>query len=583
MQKKTIKLFWDATKPYARYRNLALVMGVISVAVESYAAPFFLSQFIDQLQKGTLSLSGSWQLIISYGAILFLSTVVSWRITLWATWKLEVLSSRDTASRIIQKLTSHSLNFHANRFGGSLISQSSKLLGAQERFWDIVIWDTLPIVTGIITTVIVMSFIFPPYAIFLSIVTVIFTTSIYIGSRFIIVRTKKENKAYNKVTGYIADIVTNIMTVKAFGTEKYEVRSLERRAQRWSEASLSTMRGVLGVSGGWAMLMMLFNVGGLIFAVIASEQQILTAGTAYLLLTYTLNVSKQLWSINGVIRNYNKLIGDAHDMVEILNTPVDILDKTDEILVCKQGDIAFNNVTFAHDGGEGAHIFKNFSLKIFAGQRVGIVGHSGSGKTTLTRLLLRFNDIDSGSITIDGTNISKCTQKSLRETISYVPQEPLLFHRSLKDNISYGKLDATDTEIEQAAKLANADEFISNLHDGYNTLVGERGIKLSGGQRQRIAIARAILKNSPVLVLDEATSALDSESEKLIQDALSGLMLNRTSIVIAHRLSTIAKLDRIIVLENGSVVEDGTHAELLRNNGPYARLWTHQSGGFIEE
>lgn len=558
-------------------------MGVISVAVESYAAPFFLSQFIDQLQKGTLSLSGSWSLIISYGIILFLSTVVSWRITLWATWKLEVLSGRDTASRIIQKLTSHSLNFHANRFGGSLISQSTKLLGAQERFWDIIIWDTVPIVTGIVTTVIVMSFIFPPYAIFLSIVTVIFTASIYIGSRFIVVRTKIENKAYNKVTGYIADIVTNIMTVKAFGAEKYEVRSLGRRAQHWSEASLSTMRGVLGISGGWAVLMVLFNVGGLIFAVIASEQHILTAGTAYLLLTYTLNVSRQLWSINGVIRNYNKLIGDAHDMVEILNTPIDIEDRTQTRLVCDKGAIAFNDMTFAHDGGEGARIFTNFSMNISAGQRVGIVGHSGSGKTTLTRLLLRFNDIDSGSITIDGTDISKCTQKSLRETISYVPQEPLLFHRSLKENISYGKLNATDAEIKQAAKLANADEFIANLHDGYDTLVGERGIKLSGGQRQRIAIARAMLKNAPILVLDEATSALDSESEKLIQDALSKLMSNRTSIVIAHRLSTIAKLDRIVVLENGSVIEDGTHAELLGKNGPYAKLWAHQSGGFIEE
>lgn len=558
-------------------------MGIISVGVESYAAPFFLAQFIDNLQNGTLTLHGSWPLIASYAVVLLLSTVVSWRITLWATWTFEVYANRDLAKRIIDKLTAHSLNFHANRFGGSLISQSTKLLGASERFWDTIIWDTLPVITGITITIIVTSFIFPPYAIFLGIVALLFTTSIYIGSRFILVRTKKENTAYNKLTGYIADIVTNIVTVKSFGAEHHETRALGDRAQKWSAASLHTMRGVMGVSAGWAVLMVGFNVGALIVAVIASEQHFLTVGTAYLLLTYTLTVSGRLWSINGVIRNYNRIMGDANDMVEILHTPVDISDSSATKLAVSAGRVAFNSVTFAHDSGEGAHIFNNFSLAIEPGQRVGLVGHSGSGKTTLVRLLLRFSDISSGSITIDGADISRFSQTSLREAISYVPQEPLLFHRSLRENIAYGKPDATDAEVEQAAKQANAHEFIKELKDGYDTLVGERGIKLSGGQRQRVAIARAILKDAPILVLDEATSALDSESERLIQDALKKLMKNRTSLIIAHRLSTIAKLDRIVVLENGAIIEDGTHAELIEKQGTYAKLWAHQSGGFIEE
>jgi ATP-binding cassette subfamily B protein len=228
-------------------------------------------------------------------------------------------------------------------------------------------------------------------------------------------------------------------------------------------------------------------------------------------------------------------------------------------------------------------LFNGLSLKINGGEQVGFVGPSGSGKTTLTRLLLRFVDIQSGSILFDDQDISKVTQESLRQSVAYVPQEPLLFHRSIRENIAYGKPKATEKEIIKAAKQAHAWEFITKMPGGLDTVVGERGIKLSGGQRQRIAIARAIIKDAPILVLDEATSALDSESETLIQDALGKLMKGRTSIVIAHRLSTIAKLDRIVVLKAGAIAEQGSHEQLVLANGSYAKLWKHQSGGFIEE
>jgi len=251
----------------------------------------------------------------------------------------------------------------------------------------------------------------------------------------------------------------------------------------------------------------------------------------------------------------------------------------------RQGAISIQNVVFDHEEKDSpnAALFNNFNLEIKPGEKIGLVGRSGSGKTTVTRLLLRFMDIDSGKISIDEQNITAITQSDLRSAISYVPQEPLLFHRSLSENIAYGRPDATTEQITQAAKNAHADEFIRTLTDGYETLVGERGVKLSGGQRQRVAIARAMIKDAPILVLDEATSALDSESEILIQDALWKLMEGKTAIVIAHRLSTIQKMDRIVVMDKGTIVEQGSHKELLAKNGVYAKLWAHQSGGFIEE
>jgi ATP-binding cassette subfamily B protein len=248
-----------------------------------------------------------------------------------------------------------------------------------------------------------------------------------------------------------------------------------------------------------------------------------------------------------------------------------------------QGSITFKDVVFQHDGSDDA-LFRGLNIRIKPGEKVGLVGHSGSGKTTFTRLLLRFSDIQSGTIAIDGQDITAVTQDDLRRHIAYVPQEPLLFHRSIAENIAYGAPGSSQEAIEAVAKMANAHDFIITLPLGYDTLVGERGVKLSGGQRQRVAIARAMLKNAPILALDEATSALDSESEVLIQQALWKLMEGRTAIVIAHRLSTIQKMDRIIVLDNGAITEQGSHRELIaRKNGTYARLWAHQSGGFIDE
>ena len=266
-------------------------------------------------------------------------------------------------------------------------------------------------------------------------------------------------------------------------------------------------------------------------------------------------------------------------MTKVLDEPrlvADVENATD--MKVDDGKIEFKNIGFSYtDGGAKTSVFEDFNLEIKPGQRVGLVGVSGSGKTTLTKLLLRLSDIQDGQILVDGQNVADVTQQSLRRQIAYVPQEPLLFHRTIEENISYGRPSSTHEEIVQAAKNANALEFIESLPQGFDTLTGERGVKLSGGQRQRIAIARAMLIDAPILVLDEATSALDSESEATVQDALSKLMSGRTTIVVAHRLSTIANLDRIVVLKKGKIVEDGTHVELVNAEGEYAKLWERQT------
>lgn len=582
MQKDILALFWRTTKPFATRRNLAIIGVFFSVTAESYVAPFILSQFINQLQAGSLTPNLSIPLIVMYGTTLFVSTVISWRLTLWLTWTFEVRSMRRLASQILDHLMGHSLNFHANRFGGSLISQTTKLISSLERFWDTVIWDFSPIICGVIAAITILWFIYWQYALFLLVISVIFGITVFYGSRFLRVRNERETAAWNKMTGYVADVITNISTVKAFGATSHEHESMQQRTHEWGERSLSSMHGFVGVSSIWSMLLVVIYVCALGFAATAGENHTIQVGTVYLMLTYTLSVGRNLWALNNVMRQYNSIMGDASAMTQELKLEYDIRDKTTADLAATKGKIAFHNVSFAHDKGAGEHIFNNLSLTIKPGERVGLVGHSGSGKTTLTRLLLRFSDIDGGTISIDGQDIANVTQQSLHQSVAYVAQEPLLFHRTLADNIAYGKPDASRDQIIRAAKQAHAWEFIQKLPEGLETMVGERGIKLSGGQRQRVAIARALLKDAPILVLDEATSALDSESEKLIQESLDKLMRKRTSIVIAHRLSTIAQLDRIIVLEHGTVAEDGSHQELLAKKGIYASLWKHQSGGFIE-
>ena len=583
--KEIFHLFWKTSAQYKHRRNLAIFFAMLTLVVTIFVGPLIIAQLLNIIQHNQLhDAKNLWTLIALYGTSELWSSVIGWRLVLYLVWTFETAMQRDLYAQCFSKLTNQTLFFHSNKFGGSLVSQTNKLIGAVESFWDTIIWSILPLVVSLVGSIIVLSTLLWQYALFLLIFSIVFSIVVYYGSKPMAKLTKKEAKSSNKLNGQLADVISNVLAVKSSGAEATEQKFFTKTVNSWRNSSLDVMRGFLKVSTIYSSINMVIKIGAITFAVYAAQNNLVSVASVYLIITYTGSVAHELWNMNGIMRNYNRIIGNANDMVEILQTPTTLIDKSDSKLKVTNGEISMDKITFTHDEGQGDTLFHDFSLDIKPGEKIGLVGASGSGKTTLTKLLLRFADIDSGKITIDGQDISEVTQASLRAKIAYVPQEPLLFHRSVRENIAYGRPDATDTEIEEAAKKAGAYDFIVGLKDGFDTMVGERGIKLSGGQRQRVAIARAILKDAPILVLDEATSALDSESEALIQKSLETLMENRTSIVIAHRLSTIAKLDRIIVLKNGKIVEDGSHDELInKKRGVYAKLWARQSGGFIEE
>jgi len=582
MQKNIFSLFWRTAMKYPVRSWLAMSGAAITNVIGGFVGPYIIAIILEKLQSGVITLSSVSGLIIAYVVTQIYGQIIGWRLNLFFAWTMETAGQRDLYQRIFSALTQQSLGFHSDRFSGALVSQTTKLIGSFERFWDTMIFQLIPSIASIVGATVILSFIFWQYAVALLVLSTVFVVTVFFGSRFLAKRNKEEAQASTAANAYVADAVSNVMAIKSHGREAFELEELTKKAVTWRDKSLANMRGFLGVSTGYSGIIAMLNTVALIGAIWASEHRTISIGVVYLAVTYTFTVSRQLWEMNSIMRNYNRIMGDAHDMTEILLLSPAVADKSTKPLNVTRGEITFDDVAFSHTDSNEL-LFDHFSLTVKSGERIGLVGHSGSGKTTLTRMLLRFSDIDGGTIAIDGQDISSVTQKSLRENIAYVPQEPMLFHRSLLENIAYGKPDATKEEVRDAAIKANALEFIEKLPDGFETTVGERGVKLSGGQRQRIAIARAILKDAPILVLDEATSALDSESEKLIQDALAKLMKGRTSIVVAHRLSTISKLDRIIVLSDGHITEQGSHQQLLESKGTYAKLWSHQSGGFIEE
>ncbi|HEY6736117.1 MAG TPA: ABC transporter ATP-binding protein [Candidatus Saccharimonadia bacterium] len=580
LDRQTLTLFWRANQAHRRLFFLSLLFPA-GLILSNSVAPLFISKTLGALATPHgQPLHYLAMFVIAAGAGLILN-----RVGHPALMRHQAIVLRDLQSLALTALLMRSIGFHSNNIGGKLVSDAIDYPSAYGRLTDAIATSLVPLA---ITFTIGAGFIYAEsweLGLFITATTLLIVSLGIYDSRRMSPRRWARLQAGKDVTAHLADTVTNINTVKTFGQEARELATHRRLNDHF--ATIRTNDWVLMSRRGNTRIGILVVLQALlIFLVVQLVQRDPTLlGVGIFAFTLTITLSTRLFEVNMLIRNIEEALLQASPMTSILQDTPEVQDQPSAPeLIVHDGAIDFSHVTFTyHDARHHRAVFTDFNLQVAAGEKIGLVGPSGGGKSTLTRLLLRFDDINAGEISIDGQNIAAVTQASLRRQIAYVPQEPLLFHRSVGENIAYGQPDADAAAIKRAAALAHADEFIISLPHGYDTIVGERGVKLSGGQRQRVAIARAILKNAPILVLDEATSTLDSQSEALIQDALWKLMDGRTTLVIAHRLSTIKQMDRILVLNDGRIVEQGDHERLLSHPGLYARLWSHQSGGLMQD
>lgn len=561
------------------------VLHAFRIVFSGILNPIFYKRILDVISDVGIDRALVSDLLYQNVFLIALALPCAWvfgRTTQFMVTKFQANVIRDLHDFSFTKLHNHSYGFFADNFSGSLVNKSRKFVRAFEVMHDIVLdnfWSSIIIFISIFTVFFIEA---PKIALIFFSMAVVYISIIFFVSRKKVEYDFREAAADSKVIGYLSDTITNTLSIKSFATNEREItnfKEVTKNDYNFRTAAWNFGNKQFAIQSGLIIIMQIIVI--FITAKLWLEGSI-SVGVFVLVQSYSITLGHSLWDLGRAMTKFTKAYSDMKEMVDIFKQVPDVLDITDpEKCVIKKGAIEMKNIFF--DYGTKSEIFKDFSLKISSGEKVGLVGYSGSGKSTITKLLMRFVDINSGFILIDGQNIAKIKQDDLRKNISYIPQEPILFHRTIRENIAYNSPDATLEEVINAAKKAYAHEFIINLPYEYDTLVGERGIKLSGGERQRIAIARAMLKPAPILILDEATSSLDGISEKYIQDSFNELMKDKTSIVIAHRLSTIQKMDRIIVLDQGRIVEEGTHKELLEKNGAYSKLWDHQTGGFLEE
>ncbi|MBA8667819.1 ABC transporter ATP-binding protein [Holosporaceae bacterium 'Namur'] len=556
----------------------------LALALDATLWPYVIKVIIETIEGFQGPREEIWP-VISHVIILGLILWFSLDIAFWINgiFKTKVYPRFEAAIRMFMYdyVNSHSYSFFINNFTGTIANKVADMPRSCGAIVDMAITTFIPTFVALIISIIFFSFISPVFALILGGWVIIHIISCYFFLRKCTSYSTIHSESRSRLLGRIVDTITNNLNVRLFSRNTYEYQYTlefqEDERKKYAETlwHIEKMRLILAL-----ICFLITGVLMIWYEVYSYRKGIIDIAEFIFILNTTFQITSITWMAGIMLPDFFREVGIARQALSIINSPVEIKDLPNaQELKVDRGEIKFNNVTFKYHHNE--NLFENKSVTILPGQRVGLVGVSGSGKTTFAHLILRHYELEGGEILIDGQDIRNVTQESLRRQIAMIPQEPMLFHRSLKENIRYGDITASDEQVYRAAKIANCHEFIMSLPQGYDTIAGERGSKLSGGQRQRISIARAMLKNAPIIILDEATSALDSITEKQIQSSLMQVTHNRTTIIIAHRFSTLTDVDRIIVFKKGDIVEDGSHEELFKKRGEYYKLWEMQNDGFL--
>jgi ATP-binding cassette subfamily B protein len=583
LPKQLLPFFWHFVKPY-KWRWLATLSTGLIWGIQTNLTPYFMKQIINALAyyEGNKAeiFNVIWVPVLCYFAVWF-TQAINFRLLDVVKVKLYPNIRVDIINAMFAYLGRHSHAYLQNNFAGSLANKMMDMAGGTAAVlnkFDEAVANIFVFMIAMVS----MSFVSPLFSGILLGWAFLFFSVTFMFSRKIKILSKVFSESKSVLAGKIVDAVTNLTNIRLFASNTYENDRLAKFGSGVANNDRDVQRYILKMRICWDVTFITLITSMLSALIFMYSKGRITVGDFTFIMTVSISIFMHMWQLASQFVQFAEEIGKCSQALTIITAPHEIVDSTDaKPLVVSKGEIIFDNVSFNYQRNN--NLFQNKHVEIKAGEKIGLVGFSGSGKTTFVNLILRFFDVESGKILIDGQDIAKVTQDSLHQKISMIPQDTSLFHRSLMENIRYGRLDATDDEVIVASKKAHCHEFISILPEGYDALVGERGIKLSGGQRQRIAIARASLKNAPILILDEATSALDSVTEKHIQDGLHELMQNHATIVIAHRLSTLSEMDRILVFDKGHIIEDGSHEQLLEINGHYAKMWHMQAGGFLPE
>jgi len=563
-------------------RIAAIAAMVLLSAMADVLTPLFAGRLVDAVASGPAGEAASWEAALAAFwplAALGVGSTLLRQGVYHNIIRLTLRMMSDIAAHAFHRVQRFSTDWHANSFAGSTVRKITRGMWALDLLNDTLLIALFPSLAMLVGATVLLGWHWPLMGLVVGAGSLVYiSVTVVLSLAYVAPSARLANAWDTRMGGALADAVSCNPVVKAFGAEEREEARLARVVAKWRSRTRRTwVRGTIngGVQGGMLVAMQAAILG---VALLMWSRNEASVGDITFALTMFFMLQGYLRDVGMHIRNLQRSVNDMEELVALERQPLGVEDVPGaRPLRITRGEIRFEHVSF-HYGRHDTPLYQDFSVRIAPGERVGLVGHSGSGKTTFIKLIQRLYDVSGGRITIDGQDIARVSQASLRSQIAIVQQEPVLFHRTLAENIAYARPGATRAEIEAAARQASAHDFIMALPRGYDTLVGERGIKLSGGERQRVAIARAFLADAPILILDEATSSLDSESEMLIQQAMERLMVGRTTLVVAHRLSTVRALDRLLVMERGKVIEEGTHEALIQlPSGVYRRLFERQA------